>query len=523
MQLPDVGLGQGDILVLAGLRRPGEHEGLLALRLDQAPPERGHQAGLGLGAEPAGGVEHPGHQHLGDRVDQAGAADADGRRAADRLADHVLADLDLLDSADRAAHAVANLGALERRPGRRRTGHQTIARAHDHLAVGADVDQAAGLGAVVDAGRQHRGHGVGADEAGHDRQQADPRPGQGLEEHVATRRHHGAAHHRRIGREPDVGRIDAEEDVVHAGVADDHHLVHVAKFDTGLGAGLLGVAVDRVQHLGAQGLQLLGRELGVGDARHQIAAIDRLRVDAADRGQLRAGLQVHQRADDAGGADVESHAVLLAAGVAGLDIDDFAVEAGDREPPALGAQRAGQFAQQFERHRDLGVEAEREGHLLQVRGLVVLVVRGLGLDETFLDARIEPDPMGGLDAPGPHQELVPDLGLGRGHHDPAIGDHLGLAGQAEALVHLVMAELDLVHDGRRRQVAVEHLDPATAALAAPAAGRRQLEPGGLSDLEEGLADGRGPLSVRGLSGRIDEGDGHAVAHVRPSWFNTKGP
>ncbi len=83
----------------------------------------------------------------------------------------------------------------------------------------------------------------------------------------------------------------------------------------------------------------------------------------------------------------------------------------------------------------------------------MLVVRGFGLDEALLHARIETDPVRGLGRAGADQDLMPDLGPGRGDHDPAVGDHLGLAGQAEALVDLVVAELDLVHDGRRRQVA----------------------------------------------------------------------
>ena len=57
------------------------------------------------------------------------------------------------------------------------------------------------------------------------RQEADARLGIDLEEELARGQGQRVAHHRGVGREAHVGRVDAQEQVVHAGVADDHDLV----------------------------------------------------------------------------------------------------------------------------------------------------------------------------------------------------------------------------------------------------------------------------------------------------------
>ena len=151
----------------------------------------------------------------------------------------------LLDGSQRPAHAVPDLRALERRAGRRRAGEELFPRAHHDFAVGADVDERADLLAFVDARREHARHRVGADEAGHDRQQAHLGVGRGLERQLARRIHEQVAHRRRVGREPHVGHVDPEEDVVHAGVADHDDLVDVLRRDTpALRARLLDEVVD---------------------------------------------------------------------------------------------------------------------------------------------------------------------------------------------------------------------------------------------------------------------------------------
>ena len=330
----------------------------------------------------------------------------------------------------------------------------------------------------VDPGREHARHGVRADEAGHDRQQADLRVRRGLERKLARGDDDAVAHRGRIGREPHEGHVDAEEDVVHAGVADHHDLVDVLAGHSGDAARVPDEAVDRVQHLGAERDELLLVELRVGDARHEVAAVHGLRVDAADRGQLLPGLQVQERPHDAGGADVERHAVGVLGGVPGLDVDDAAVERGDRELAALLAQLAGDLAQR--RDRDAPVDRGVDGrqHLREIGGLAVLLARGARGDDLLYHAGVDREPRAvrgsaverlrpGRVAAG--QDLVPRLRLRRQGHHLAVGDRAGLAAETEALLHLLVAELEGVLHGGRGDVAGEDLAAAAPASAARAA------------------------------------------------------
>jgi hypothetical protein len=187
---------------------------------------------------------------------------------------------------------------------------------------------------------------------------------------------------------------------------------------------------------------------------------------------------------------------------------------------AFLAQQAGQAAQ--DRGRDIAGQPLSVGraHLVPVRGLVVLVVGRRGLDVAFLDAGIEAHARSEL-AGG--EDLVAGLRLRRRQQDGAVGDDPGLAGQPEALVHLLVAELDLIGDSRRRHVALEDLDAAGPAAPARPAGRRDLESGALRDLEIGLAGGglRGGAVGRLL--RIDDPDRHGFRHRSASLSRTRPP
>ena len=92
-----------------------------------------------------------------------------------------LVDPDALDRAGRGALAAADLGALERRAGRRRRGEQEVAVAEDDLGVRADVDdQLDDLALVRRLGEDHAGR-VGPDVAGDARQEVDAGAGMGRE------------------------------------------------------------------------------------------------------------------------------------------------------------------------------------------------------------------------------------------------------------------------------------------------------------------------------------------------------
>ena len=75
---------------------------------------------------------------------------------------------------------------------------------------------------------------------------------------------------------------------------------------------------------------------------------------------------------------------------------------------------------------------------------------------------------------------------GRHVHRRRLDGHR-LAGEAVAFADEVVAELELVVDGGRRRRALDELDAARRAAAAPAARRRDLDPLGLAGTQEGSA------------------------------------
>ena len=266
LELADVALGEGHVVVLAGVGVPHQHE--LDSGIDGAQPcrERGGKP-LAIGRpQPPHSVDHPCSDHLRAGIDETGSADADRARRSDDAAVNVVVDLHGLHGTHRAPHAVTNLSSFQRRTSRGGAGHEPIPRPHHDLAVGPDVDQSAQFVAFVDPCREHTRHGVRADESGDNRQQAHLRIGRGLERKIACGDDHAVAHRRCIRCQPHVRHVDAQEYVVHAGIADHDNLVDVVAGHAGLGASLPDESVHGIQHLGPQGGKLLRVELRVGDA-----------------------------------------------------------------------------------------------------------------------------------------------------------------------------------------------------------------------------------------------------------------
>src|SRR5262249_38582588 len=135
LELADVLLSDRDVLTAAGLARPAEHELPFPLPLDEPVAKPGRQRVTVLDSQKPGRLQYLRVQPLGHGIDEPRSADTYGRNAADDAAGHVLTDLHFLDCADRAAHSVLDLGALEGRTGRRGTGHQPSSRSHHHFAV----------------------------------------------------------------------------------------------------------------------------------------------------------------------------------------------------------------------------------------------------------------------------------------------------------------------------------------------------------------------------------------------------
>ncbi len=178
---------------------------------------------------------------------------------------------------------------------------------HD-LGVRPDVDeQLHRLAAVRTLGEDRRG-GVGADVAG------DARPGVGegvgqVEVEVGGAAGDGLVggqHERRLAERR---RVDAEHDVVHDRVADEHDLEHeVAPAPCRLDQ-LAGELVDRPPHDGRQLTLAAGVHHHVRHPAHQVLAEADLRVHPPGRRQHLARAEVAQVAGDRRRPDVDGDAV----------------------------------------------------------------------------------------------------------------------------------------------------------------------------------------------------------------------
>ena len=311
---------------------------------------------------------------------------------------------------------------------------------------------------------------------------------------------------------------------MHARVADDHDLVDPLREHARLAADLLDVLVQEADDPRVQLAQIAGIELRERDPRHEVPAEHRLGIQARDRRELLARLELHQGGHDARGADVDRQAELHDGGIAALH----------RKDPRPAARRARRVGSRHERghgharrivakrrrqslhdgRADVGGgEADGFEELLEVGGLVMLLARQGDLDHLLGHARIERHAAELAYARPGAEDLERALVERRRRLD---GDGLvqdALTGQAIALAHQVVAELDLVHDRRRRRQAGQELDPARRAAAAPAAGRRDVDAARVRRLED-----RRPRrdAQRPARGRVvwigDEGqrDGHGL-------------
>ncbi len=220
-------------------------------------------------------------------------------------------DADALDGAGRGALAGRDLRALEGGACRRGGGHDAVAVAEDDLGIGADVDEQHHAVLPVRAFRQRRPGGIRPDMAGDAGQHVDARAGVDAEPQVARPGVDGAGDGEREGCLAELGRVDAEEQMVHDRVADDDGVEHVVGIDAALGADLARQLGDGIAHR----LRQLGAAVGVhhhvGNAAHQILAEADLRVLHARRGDDAPRQQRHQMHGDGGGADVAGDAVGL--------------------------------------------------------------------------------------------------------------------------------------------------------------------------------------------------------------------
>ena len=131
--------------------------------------------------------------------------------------------------------------------------------------------------AAVRALGEDRRRGVGADVAGDARSDVEGGVGQ-VELEVSAAAADGVARRQRERGAAEWRRVDAEHEVVHDRVADDHDVEHPVAVDTGGVEQLADQLVDRLAHGGGQLAIAAGVHHHVGHAAHQVLAEADLRV-----------------------------------------------------------------------------------------------------------------------------------------------------------------------------------------------------------------------------------------------------
>ena len=284
------------------------------------------------------------------------------------------------------------------------------------------------LATVRPLGQHGRGR-VGADVAGDARTDEHPRRGK-LQTEIDGRGAHRLGAGQGERRLTERGRVDAQHDVVHDRVADDHDVEQLV----GRLAGLAQQIGDQLVESGADARRqlLVAARVHhhVRDPAHQVFAEPDLRVHHPGSRQHLAGRQVAEMAGDRRRADIDGDAERRVdeprpdgdrGGVA-IDGDgDGSVIVGGR--PVSGAQHRGAPAAHDEIMRSNDRLADQFGHRLRI------AQHGLGhVDVEQRELRID-DQTGEIDRLA--HDLLVDLAL-RGHGDHRVGEHGRRATEAAA-------------------------------------------------------------------------------------------
>ena len=127
-----------------------------------------------------------------------------------------------------------------------------------------------------------------------------------------TRAHlHRAGNRQRERCAAQLHRADAQRQMMHDRVADQHRLDNVRRRCADFFSRLRGQGVDRLAHgLGQRCLAALIHH-DIGDPRHQVFAKADLWVGGANRGQRAPGQQIDQMSGNGGRADIDGQAQKL--------------------------------------------------------------------------------------------------------------------------------------------------------------------------------------------------------------------
>ena len=218
-------------------------------------------------------------------------------------------DAHAFDRSGRRALAAADLRALECGTRRAGAGDQPPAVAEHDFGVGADVHQQRHLLGEIRALGEHHARGVRADVTRDAGQHVDARVAVQFEVDDIRPQRERMIGGQRERRAAEFHRIDAEQQVMHDGIADQRRLEDVLVRNARL-----------ARHVGREPAQRLAHRRGhqrgaarihhrIGDAAHQILAEADLRIHDARRGDDLAAAQIAQVRGDRGRADIDRKAV----------------------------------------------------------------------------------------------------------------------------------------------------------------------------------------------------------------------
>ena len=174
--------------------------------------------------------------------------------------------------------------------------------------------------------------------------------------------------------------------MVHAGIANHYDFIDVFGVDTGLFASILDIVIYGFKNDATQKLQFFIVKLRKGNARHQISAIYRLRIETTDICQFLARCQIHQGTNDTGCANIKGHTVFMLCGVASLQINDLIVKSGDCQIAVLIPQGIGYFSQYAQRGNAVNILWQGFQDFFEIRRHIMFVERRLRFYQVFFYA-----------------------------------------------------------------------------------------------------------------------------------------
>ena len=184
--------------------------------------------------------------------------------------------------------------------------------AKDDLGIGADIDDQRQFVVQMRRLAQNHAGGIRADMSGNAGKDVGARRWVGnIDGKLARPEKDWLVRGKREWRAAKLGRVDAEKEMVHHGIADEGQIHNLIRIDHRFGSELANHGGDRFANGKRHLLIAAWIHHDVADPAHEVFAETDLRVHQAGRRNDFTGAELDQMAGDRGRADVEGNAVDL--------------------------------------------------------------------------------------------------------------------------------------------------------------------------------------------------------------------